>query len=322
MSPLFVALALVFVPLALWGYLALAEAALRVLPRRARRATRAAVWMLPALLGLGTMLVYPLIETLRLSLLDSSGAYVGLGNYLELFGDQAFLIALRNNALWLIFLTGFVTVLGLVVSWLGDKVRYERLLRSIVVLPTAISFVGAGIIWGFVYDYSPPGLPQTGALNAIWTAVAPGADPIAWLTDERTSNAALIFIGIWMATGFATIILTAALKSVPAELLEAARLDGASERHVFFGVVLPHILPSIAVVVTLMMISALKIFDIVYVLTNGNFGTQVLATSMYSELFAARDPHAASAIAVVILLLTVPVLVTNLRVFRHQEESR
>jgi alpha-glucoside transport system permease protein len=317
------AIALIAVPLGLLAYLLLGERILKHVPGRPRRLLRAALWLAPAAVAVGAVLVYPVIETVRLSLLDSEGSrFVGLDNYIDVLTRPATLIALRNNLLWVVFFTGFVTILGLVVATLGDRVRYERVLRSIVVLPSAISFVGAGVIWGFIYDYTPPGSAQLGTLNAIWTSLVPGSDPIAWLTDTRTNNAALIFIGIWMATGFASIILTAALKSVPIDTLEAARLDGAGEGQLFFRVVLPQILPAVAVVVTLMMISALKIFDIIYVLTNGNFDTQVLATGMYAELFSARNPATASAIAVVLLLFTVPVVLVNLRAFRRQEDLR
>ncbi|WP_448006865.1 carbohydrate ABC transporter permease [Agromyces bauzanensis] len=316
-------IALLAIPLGLLLYLLIAERLIHALPPRSRRRVRVAAWIAPAVVAIVGMLVYPVIETMRLSLFDAkTGAFGGLGNFIDVLSRPSIWIALRNNLLWVVFFTGFVTVLGLVVSALGDRVRYERVVWSIVVLPTAISFVGAGVIWGFMYDYSPPGVAQTGTLNAIWTALGPGADPIAWLSDPRTNNGALIFIGIWMATGFACVILSAALKSVPIDTIEAARMDGAREHQVFFRIVLPQIQPAIAVVVTLMAISALKIFDIIYVLTNGNFDTQVLATSMYSELFASRDAGTASAIAVLLLLFTLPVVLVNLRAFRRQEELR
>jgi alpha-glucoside transport system permease protein len=305
------------IPLLLFCYLTAAERLLRRIrsPRR-QRAARALVWLAPAGGVAGLMLVYPLIETLRLSVMSTDGTrFVGLDNFVTLLQDEGTWIALRNNLLWLVFFTVFVTVLGLVVSVLADGVRGEKLVRTVVVLPTAISFVGAGVIWGLVYAYQPPGQTQTGTLNALLTRFFPQGDPIAWLSDERTSNAALIFIGIWMSTGFAAVILSAAIKGVPTETLEAGRMDGATGRTLFFRIVLPQISGAVMVVVTLMAINALKTFEIVYVLTNGNFDTQVLATEMYQRLFAA------SAVAVVLLVACLPLIVVNVRAAR-QETAR
>jgi alpha-glucoside transport system permease protein len=172
-----------------------------------------------------------------------------------------------------------------------------------------------------VYSYQPPGQTQTGTLNALLTRFLPHGDPIAWLSDERTNNAALIFIGIWMSTGFAAVILSAAIKGVPVETLEAGRMDGATGGTLFFRIVLPQISGSVMVVVTLMAINALKTFEIVYVLTNGNFDTQVLATQMYQRLFASQDPAAASAVAVLLLVVCLPLIVVNVRAAR-QETAR
>ncbi|MDR2381028.1 MAG: sugar ABC transporter permease [Bifidobacteriaceae bacterium] len=308
----------VTVPVALVAYLWLGELAIRRLPPRWARRIRIGIWLAPALALMTVMLVYPLVRTIMLSFQDAAGGgFVGLANYIDTFTQADTLRALRNNILWLVAFTALVTVLGLVVATLGDRVRYEKLVRTVVVLPTAVSFVGAGVIWGFIYAYDPPGLRQTGTLNAIWTGIFPAADPIAWLADERTVNGALIFIGVWMSTGFAAVILSAAIKGVPADTLEAARIDGAAESAVFFRVLLPQISSTVVIVITLMGINALKVFDVIYVLTNGNYGSQVLATAMYFELFAARDVGAASAIAVVLLAATVPVIVINIRSFRR-----
>jgi alpha-glucoside transport system permease protein len=276
------------------------------------------LWLAPAGILLGGMLIYPLIRTIILSFqgVDGSG-FVGLSNYVQAFTRSDTLIAIRNNLLWLVVFTSFVTVIGIAIATLGDRVKYEKLVRTIIVLPTAISFVGAGVIWSFVYSYEPPGLEQTGTLNAIWTTVFPGSDPVAWLADERTVNGALIFIGIWMSVGMASVILSAAIKGVPGETLEAARIDGASEWAIFFRILLPQISTTVVMVITLMGINSLKVFDIIYVLTNGNYGSQVLATSMYSELFAAQNFGTASAIAVVLLLATAPIIAVNIRFFRE-----
>lgn len=306
------------VPIGILVYLLVAEIVLKRLGPRSARSARVLVWIAPAAVLLVLTLLYPLVRTVLLSFQDESGhGFVGLSNYVAVFAQSDSLIAIRNTLLWLVVFTTFVTVIGLAVATLADRVRYERLVRTIVVLPTAISFVGAGVIWGFVYAYVPPGLPQTGTLNAFWGALT-GADPVAWLTNERTVNGALIFIGIWMSVGLATVILSGAIKGVPIETLEAARTDGASELTVFFRIMLPQISTTVVVVITLMAISALKVFDIIYVLTNGNYGSQVLATQMYSEMFSSRNTGVASAIAVILLLATIPIVLVNTRYFRER----
>lgn len=312
--------AVVGIPVLLLAYLLGAERVIRRLKITRQRTARAYAWLAPAGIVATLMLVYPLIDTIRLSVMSKDGsAFVGLRNYIDLFREDATWTALRNNLLWLLFFTVFVTVLGLVVAVLSDGIRTEKIVRSVVVLPTAISFVGAGVIWGLMYEYRAPGQTQTGTLNALVTWLIPNGDPIAWLTDERTNNAALIFIGIWMSTGFASVILSAAIKGVPTETIEAAQIDGANQRTLFFRILLPQISGSVAVVVTLMAINALKVFDVVYVLTNGNYDTQVLATHMYAKLFASQDPAAASAVAVVLLAATVPLIVFNVRNARKEE---
>lgn len=307
------------VPLGILLYLLAGEWLIRRLaPKHARR-VRIVLWLAPAGVLLTLTLLYPLIRTIVLSFQDARGtSFVGLDNYVAVLTRSDTLIALRNNVLWLVVFTAFVTVIGLVVATLADRVKYEKLVRTVIVLPTAISFVGAGVIWGFVYAYTPPGLPQTGTLNAIWTSLFPDADPIAWLTDERTVNGALIFIGIWMSVGLAAVILSASIKGVPAETLEAARIDGASEVAVFFRILLPQVATTVVIVMTLMAINALKVFDIIYVLTNGNYGSQVLATTMYSEMFSAQNAGTSSAIAVVLLLATIPIILVNIRFFKEK----
>lgn len=320
MSPIAAAvIAGLVVPLGILLYLLVGEWFLRRVPPRAAQRFRVVLWLAPAGLLLIVTLLYPLLRTVILSFQRADGGgFVGLDNYVAVLTRSETLTAIRNNILWLVVFTGFVTLVGLVVATLADRVRYERVVRTVIVLPTAISFVGAGVIWGFMYAYKPPGLPQTGTLNGIWTGLSPTADPVAWLTNERTVNGALIFIGIWMAAGLATVILAAAIKGVPIETMEAARIDGASELMVFFRIVLPQIAATVVIVITLMAISALKVFDIIYVLTNGNYGSQVLATEMYSEMFSSQNNAAASAIAVVLLLATVPIILVNLRFFREK----
>jgi alpha-glucoside transport system permease protein len=181
--------------------------------------------------------------------------------------------------------------------------------------------VAAGVIWKFMFDYRPPGQPQTGTLNALLTTL-PGATPHAWLIEKPTNNVMLIFVGVWMMTGFAMVILSAALKGIPGELLEAARVDGAGEITIFRRVIFPLMMPTVVVVGTTLVIFALKAFDVVYVMTAGNFGTDVLANRMYKLLFLSDNPGGASAVAIILLIAVIPVLVFNLRQFRAVEARR
>jgi alpha-glucoside transport system permease protein len=299
----------------------LAERLIEMLPDRRRRAVRPWVWLAPALLLLAVFLVYPALQTLWVSLRDASSVnFVGLENYIYVFGDSVMLIALRNNVIWLVFFTGVTVALGLLIAVLSDRVPYEGIARAVVFLPMAISFVAAGVIWKFMYDYRPPGLPQTGTLNAVLTAL--GFEPQAWLINTPTNNLALIAVAVWTWTGFCVVILSAALKGIPTEVLEAARVDGAGEWQIFRYVILPLISPTVAVVTTTMIIFALKAFDIVYVMTNGNYDTEVIANRMYKEMFNFRHFGRAAAIAVVLLIAIVPVMLLNIRRFKFQEETR
>ena len=216
------------VPVALFGYLWTVEKALTPLPERTRRRLRPWAWLAPALVLVGVFLLYPMLNTLVLSLRNSgSTGWAGLSNFRYLLDDATVHAALRNSLLWVVLLTGGCLLVGLAIALLADRVRYEVAVKSIVVLPTAVSFVAGAVIWGFMFNYQPAGFPQTGTLNAIWTELS-RQPPVAWLVDNSTNNAALILVGVWMTTGFATVIISAALKMVPAELVESARIDGAS----------------------------------------------------------------------------------------------
>jgi alpha-glucoside transport system permease protein len=246
--------------------------------------------------------------------------FVGLANYTAVLADSNVQIALRNNVLWVVLFTGAVLLFGLLFAVLADRVPYESMAKTLIFVPMAISFVAAGVIWRFMYDYRAPGEEQTGTVNAILTGV--GGQPIPWLIDTSTNNIALIFVAVWAWTGFAMVITSASLKGIPAELLEAARVDGAGELRVFRSIMLPLLAPTLTVIATTMVIFALKAFDVVYVMTNGNFDTEVIALRMYKALFNARDNGVAAAISVLLLLAIVPVLLFNLRRFRAQEAIR
>lgn len=280
------------------------------------------LFVAPALILLVFFLVYPSIDTIRLSFFDKrSQDFIGFSNYVHFFTDKNMLTAFRNNALWVVVFTTFTVSFGLALAVLLDRVRYEKIIKSIVFIPMAISMVGAATIWKFVYAFRPAGAEQIGLLNAIVTAF--GGQPVGWLIQRPwINNLCLIVVGIWMWTGFCMVVLSAAYKNIPKELTEAARIDGANEWQVFRKVILPLLKPTVAVVATTMVVFVLKIFDIVYVMTNGNFSTEVIANRMYKEMFNFNNFGRASTIAVVLLLLIIPVMLFNIRRFREQEAIR
>ena len=284
------------------------------------------LFIAPALLLVTFFLVYPSIHTTVLSFFGRpysarAEGFVGLENYKHFFTDKNMLTAFRNNALWVVILTTFTVSFGLIFAVLLDRVRYEKIVKSIVFIPMAISMVGASVIWKFVYAFRPAGAEQIGILNAIVAAF--GGEPLGWLIERPwINNLCLIIVGIWIWTGFCMVILSAAYKNIPKELLEAARIDGANEWQIFWRIILPLLRPTVAVVTTTMVVFVLKIFDIVYVMTNGNFSTEVVANRMYKEMFSFFRYGRASAIAVILLLLIIPVMLFNIRRFREQEAIR
>lgn len=318
------------VPLVLVAYIVGGEYLIRLLPDKNRPQVRPWLWVAPALLLVGGFLFLPAIATIVQSFQSNTGNFVGLSNYgdqLSGFPSGGAWIAIRNNVIiWLIFYTLFVLAFGLVLAVLFDRVRYETIVKSLIFMPMAISSVALGVIWKFMYSYQPPGAPQTGTMNAVVTFFH--HDPVAWLQDQWPNgvgvlnNLALVGAATWGITGFAMVILSAALKGIPADLLEAARVDGAGELTIFRRVIFPLMMPTIVVVGTTLVIFALKAFDVVYVMTNGNYGTDVLAFRMYNFLYLSHNYAAASAVAVILLVAVVPVLVFNLRQFRAVEARR
>jgi alpha-glucoside transport system permease protein len=307
----------VAVPIVLVGYILLIELVVGRLPRRVGPRIRPWLWIAPALAFVGVFLVYPTIATVARSFFNRRNTeFIGLENYQWFLGRSDTLLALRNNLLWVVILTALVVGLGLLIALLVDRVKYEGVVKSVVFLPMAISFVAAGVIWRLMYDFNP----TVGTLNAALGSV--GQDPVAWLSTPPLNTLMLIIVGVWMMGGFAMVILSAGLKGISTELLEAARVDGANELQVFRRIVLPLLMPTIAVVATTLVIFALKTFDIVYVMTNGNFETEVIANRMYKELFAAGQQGRAAAIAVVLLVAIIPVMAVNIRRFQAQEAVR
>ncbi|TMB79671.1 MAG: sugar ABC transporter permease [Chloroflexi bacterium] len=312
--------AVIFVPLVLLGYIILGERVVERLPERLQIWIRPYFWALPAI-GFATIfMVYPLLRTVVLSFRNNADTtWVGLNNYVYFFTFPDTLTSLRNSLLWLIFYTSISVALGLVIAILLDRVRYESLAKIAIFLPVPISAVAASIIWKFMFDYQPPGTTQTGTLNALLGLA--GQQPVAWLVNSTTNNAALIFVGIWSITGFCMVIISASLKAISTEVLEAARMDGANEFRIVQLIVTPLLWPTITVVGTTMIINALKTFDIVYVLTAGAYDTDVIATQMFNQLANAHYGRAA-AVGVVLFVAIVPLLVVNIRRFQQQEEQR
>jgi alpha-glucoside transport system permease protein len=297
----------------IWVLFTTGNALIEASPSPIRRHLRPWLFILPAMIFLGVYLVFPLVETIRLSLVEDGGF---AENYSFVFTDPAMQVAMRNNALWLIIGTTGSVVIGLLFAALVDRVKREAFAKTFIFLPLAISAVGASVIWRFVYVWRPEGSEQIGLLNAVWTGI--GNEPVPFLQTMPWNNFFLILIMIWIQTGFAMVVLSAALKGVPTELVEAARIDGASERQLFFRVVLPSIRGAIITVTTTIFIVILKVFDIVFVMTGGRFDTEVIANRMFSEMFRFRNFGKASALAVVLLIVVIPIMVVNIRNMRRQ----
>ncbi len=294
------------------------------LPGRASRGAMPYAYVLPAFGFIGLMLIYPTIQTINYSFANSdSDAYVGLENYRDIFGDESFRSSIFNNILWLLVVPAVTVAFGTVVAVLGDKLgaQAEKIAKSTIFLPMAISFVGASAIWGLVYAYDNPGANQTGLLNALWTTF--GGEPQTWLqiSDFRLNSFLLMVILIWLQVGFAMILLSSAIKGVPEDTLEAARIDGASEWQIFWRVVIPQVKGTMITVFITVTILVLKVFDIVYVTTNGRFNSNVIANLFFNELFAARQAGRASAIVVILLLAVTPILIYQVRHFRNEEAN-
>jgi len=298
----------------MWLIYAGVSAIVGLLPLRLQEKVYPWVFVVPAILLLGTYLVYPAIATFITSFTDGTGGDP-LRHYRELT-TPPFLAIFRNNLIWLVVGTLGSVGLGLAIAGLVDRVRREALAKTFIFLPLAISLVGASVIWRFVYAWKPEGLPQIGLANAVVTGL--GGDPVPWVQTPPINTYALILIMIWLQTGFAMVILSAAIKGVSVEIIEAARLDGASERQLFFGVIVPMIRGSIITAATFIAIAILKIFDIVYVMTGGRFDTDVVANRMFLEMFQFFNDGRAAALAVVLFLAVLPVMVVNVRNLRGQ----
>lgn len=301
------------------------------------------VFVGPAVMMLLWFLALPVVRTLWISMFGRNGPpnlplsllfsapgeyfsllssqFVGLSNYAAVFTDRLMLGAFRNNILfWMGVATPLTVILGLLIAVLADRSPFERFFKSLIFMPMAISFVGASVIWNFMYEVKPVGSEQIGLLNAVVTGF--GGQPQAWTAYTAISpwnNLFLVIIVTWLQTGYAMVMFSAAVKSIPSELIEAARVDGATEIQIFFRLIIPIILGTIITVTTTVIIFTLKVFDVVWVMTGGQFGTDVIATQFYRQSFINRNAGFGSAIAIVLLLAVIPVMIYNLRQFREQE---
>jgi alpha-glucoside transport system permease protein len=302
------------------------------------------LYLLPALLIMTFFIVYPMINTISLSLKNKDGTASAattcvagnpcwgiFENYryaltsefdtrsFSAFWSSFWLSSYGNTIKWIVLMVSGTVGLGLAFAVLADRVKYEALAKSIIFMPMAVSFVGAGIIWKFVYDYGTQQV-QIGLLNAIITSL--GGQPISFMSTLQVNTIALVVVGVWIWTGFCMTILSASLKSVPDEVIEAARVDGAKEWTIFWKIMVPIIMPTIVVVITTMVINVLKLFDIVYVMTGGNFSTDVIANRMYTEMYKNFNVGRGTAIAVILVVAIIPFIYLNVRRFIAQEESR
>jgi len=267
----------------------------------------------PAILILGVYLIYPVISTLLYSFYDKGGDnFVGFNNYRWLLGDQEFRDSLLNNLMWLIVVPAACTFLGLIIAVLTDKIWWGTIAKSLIFLPLAISFVGASVIWKFVYEYRGDGQEQIGILNAIVQAF--GGQPQVWISLPFWNNFFLMIILIWIQTGFAMVILSSALRGIPEETIEAAVIDGANPFQIFWKIMIPQIWGTILVVWTTITILVLKVFDIVLTMTNGQWNSQVLANLMFNWMFrGGGDFGRGATIAIVIMIGVLPIMIWNIR---------
>jgi alpha-glucoside transport system permease protein len=281
---------------------------------------RAIIFIAPAFIVLFVFIIFPVFETIRLSFFDKRGeVFVGIYNFAWAIKDPDFRRSILNNFGWLLIVPTLSTFFGLVIANLADRVWWGTIAKSIIFMPMAISFVGAGVIWKFIYDYRGPGDEQIGLLNAI--TVALGFEPQAWLTIPLWNNLFLMAIMVWIQTGLALVIFSAALRSIPNETLDAARIDGASELKIFWSIIIPYLQQTILVIWTIITILVLKVFDIIYAMTNGQWQTEVLANLMYDWMFrGGGDSGRGSVLAICIMIGVIPILGWNL--YQHRKEQK
>ena len=278
------------------------------------------LYLLPVVLLLAVGLVYPGLRTIYESFFDAAGkAFIGFDNYKTIFTDSDQLIVLRNTVFWVVFTPFVATGVGLVYAILVDKSRFESVAKALIFLPMAISFVAAAVIWKFMYEYRPDqaNVKQIGLINQI--IVWLGGKPVQLLIESPLNSFLLIAVMIWIQSGFAMTVLSAAIKAIPDDIIEAARLDGVNAWSMFRKITLPSVRPTVVVVLTTIGIGTLKVFDIVRTMTGGQFKTSVVANEFYSQTFRADNQGLGAALAVLLFILVIPIVVYNIRQVRQSE---
>jgi alpha-glucoside transport system permease protein len=295
-----------------------------LLPGNAEHKVKPFLYILPAYLAIAVFLIYPTIQTVINSFKDqSSTEWVGLQNYTELLTDKGFQQTIYNTLLWMLIVPVVSVVIGLAVAVLADRLKpgTEKSAKTVIFLPMAVSAIGAAVIWDFIYATRPAGQPQIGLLNAVWGAF--GGSPIAWLEQSQfhLNSLLLMVVLLWGQIGFSMVLLSAAVKGVPVDTMEAARIDGADEKQIFFRVVVPQIKGTIITVLITVIIGVMKIFDIVYVMTNGNFNTNVVGNEFWNQFSTFFNNGSASAIVVMLMIAVIPIMIYQVRHFKAEEAN-
>jgi len=288
-------------------------------PKKGRDYWQLVGFLAPALIFVAIGLVYPAIRTSILAFQDSSGDWT-FDNFVWTFTQPAAIRTLINTVIWVLLVPTFATAVGLAYAVFIDRSRGEKYYKSVLFMPIAISFVGASVIWKFVYEYRSGDREQIGLLNAI--VVAFGGEPVQWLQTDPINTILLIVVMIWVQTGFAMVVLSAAIKGIATEQIEAAQLDGTNAWQRFTNVTIPGIRGALVVVLTTISIATLKVFDIVRTMTAGNFNTSIVANEMYTQAFRASEIGRGSALALILFVLVLPIVIYNVNVLRKQREIR
>ena len=301
---------------------------IHLFPERVKRKVEPYIFIGPVLLLIGLFVIWPTLQSVRLSFMeeaiDGSTTWVGVQNFKDLFAEDYFFDMVINNLMWIAIVPILTVLLGLAIAQFANNVgpRQEKIFKSIFFMPMTISFVSAAVIWRYIYAYAPEGNNQIGLFNAIWTAL--GGEPQTWFQIEafKLNNLLLMIILIWLSAGYAMVLLSAAIKSVPEDTLEAGRVDGASTSQIFFKIILPQIWPTAIAVFITVLIGAMKVFDIVLAMTGGNFNTTVLAQTFYLEYFIYGNTGKAMAAVVILILAIIPVMIYQVRHYRKFEAAR
>ena len=297
-------------------------------PEKIKKKVEPYVFIGPVLFLIGAFIVIPTLQSIRLSFMeeeiDGSTTWVGLQNFKDLFAEEYFPKMVINNLMWIAIVPLLTVSIGLAIAQFANNVgpRSEKIFKSIFFMPMTISFVSAAVIWRYIYAYAPEGQDQVGLLNNIWIKL--GGSPQAWFQIEtfKFNNLLLMVILIWLSAGYSMVLLSAAIKSVPEDTLEAGRVDGANTGQIFFKIVLPQIWPTVIAVFITVLIGAMKIFDIVLAMTGGNYNTTVLAQTFYLEYFSYGNTGKAMAAVVILILAIIPVMFYQVRHYRKFEAAR